>query len=252
MFRKYLGLSAVLALSLTAGCASLPPSPDERGVSVSQLVDAIQCELSMVAKDTERHGRPLKWNKFSATASLDLMIVDTRGASVGFTRSWPFSTNSAKLVAGGTGMTGVSTRVTNVELTIDIAKLTKAQTCDKPTGFPWTPGKLGIVEWLNTISNAIDTEDQTAATKAVYTIEFKITLDGDLQLDLTTPLWTPVTGKIGANREDTHKLSLTVSPTPQAPPKGKTKTQQAAENNRAILNDFTFRNLRVLDPRLLR
>jgi hypothetical protein len=208
--------SAIIFIALSvASCATLPPKPEDRGVAVEALVEAVQCELKAASLSSPKLTALL--SNYQAKAELELKLVDTNqaGASGQFVLPVSPETVSASF---GIGRSASSTRKTTISFVMDIKKLQTKPCNHLKSGLPATPLTLGLNDWVVSAFNAVDDKDSANVSEATYSLEFILTTDARGNVSVTA-FRIPASSLGGAiTRQDTHSLIVGMTPKQGEPP----------------------------------
>jgi hypothetical protein len=132
----------------------LPPEAD--GISVENIVDAVQCELAGIYE--RPHGIELR--DWAARVTLNLKVVNDAMAAPTLTVT-PTISSGTLTVPIGPDLEDQSTRVTEIVFDVHMHDLEpnsknarKLPNCPSYTGLPQAAYGLGVTDWLATVAAA--------------------------------------------------------------------------------------------------
>jgi hypothetical protein len=199
---------AVLAACAVSGCAALPPQTEYRGVSVNDLVDAVQCELRLGSHDGGQIAPNLK--DHVASAELELRLTDT--SNIGASAVWVAPTGPELLTASlGISSGGFAARTAKLEFSVELKNLHKKVCLHGRTGLPSVPDGLGLSNWVRSAFQAAREDDVTKVSEATYKLEFVLTQGANGGINVVSTKFRPAMIGGGASREDRHILTVTLA-----------------------------------------
>ena len=199
-------LAGTLAL---CGCATLPSTPTTRGLEISQVVDAIQCELASVYYRAPEISREME--QFTSKVELELRILNSTSATAEATVLVPISAGMATVTPSG-GFESSAGRISNLKFLVSMRALRKhlCATNDLtvfPTTIAQAQSSLGLTDWLLASLTAIERKDQADLDTMSYAIEFIVSPKANGALGLELVNWTPKLAA-GAGIKDTQTLNI--------------------------------------------
>lgn len=161
-------LSIVGACSLV-GCATVPPLP-ENGISVSEIVERVKCELALAVPDPQPPypTGPYQWMA-DWTAKVDLTLITNDQSAIipNATFIDPEQSSTIPLVGTfmrsfsfgvGAGLTNNAVRNETMSFTLSMAELRNKKyrgECNLPPGLDLY-GNLGLKEWIQSALSPVD------------------------------------------------------------------------------------------------
>jgi hypothetical protein len=208
-------IALAVSLGVTAtlgGCATLPPTPGEQGISVETIVDAVQCELREAYRTFAKRGRTL--DRLAALADMELKVVDDSSAGTTGT-AIVLVTDGTFTPSIGLGATGRATRTAKLQFAVDMKELGPS-TYDyckayPDTGLPEAPSRLGLARWIEEGYGAFEQTDVAQYRKLVYEIEFVVTVSANGGFALAVVRGTAGL-TAGVSRQNTHLLTIALAP----------------------------------------
>lgn len=214
---------AAMAAALAGGCATLPSSPNDEimGVSEKDIFRAVQCELN----EAKQRGRQLSRaiDSYDLKLELDLKLVNDTNAGASAVLVLP---QAPEVVSAGFGasLTGKARRQTVLTIEIDPRELPKKlakDACPKQSGLPETPLNLGVRDWAASTFGALDSGEKVVLTSGTYEIEFVLTRAANGSIGVVAHRVTAASFGLGASQASTHRLKLAATargdPVPTAP-----------------------------------
>ena len=212
---------SICGSALLAGCALHPGLPDERRISIAEVIERVQCEMK-AAYDANKGRHP--WLKnWAAGYVLSLERVDERSISFGGTIINTMSAGVLNL-AGKAGGGEKATETGNVSFTFNLPDLDHiaCAVSETPSRGIYFSGETGAAAWISRIADGIDEREKDLVTipdSFGHTIAFVVSGNGSI-----TPTWSAATGNATAtpllSRADTYNLKLGLVKIP-TPPKEK-------------------------------
>lgn len=231
MSRSIGGIAA--SLLLLGGCTGVPVLDIDSPLTVSEIIDRIQCE----SWNASRKHKTLK--KWGGAADLYLQVDDSAGLTPTLTFIRPLAEAGTQFAFGtSAAVRRTRQRVYNEKVQFNIGTL-NASYCNRAPGGYDLAGDLGIEDTLNIAMLSLDKDDQAAfaGKEAVgQTIQFIVTKN----ISGIGPTWTLTRfvgpgGLFGAERIDTHKLIVSFAPLTKG------GVDKAKTNNRDLLfNSLQF------------
>lgn len=201
-------------LSSLSACAALPPAPHERGISVEQIVEAVQCEIGSAAASSKSLQKLL--SGYRAKAELELKLIDTSQAGANALLVLP-SAPEVITASLGIGASASSSRKTTVSFGMDVQKLIQKTCGQSPTGMPSSPSSLGLRDWVISAFSAADINDRVSFAEATYTLEFILAANANGGVSVVANRIPNASLGASVNRQDTHTITVALSPK-QGPP----------------------------------
>jgi hypothetical protein len=199
-------LAGTLAL---CGCATLPSTPTTRGLEISQVVDAIQCELASVYYRAPEISREME--QFTSKVELELRILNSTSATAEATVLVPISAGTAAVTPSG-GFESSAGRISNLKFLVSMKALRKHLCATNnltvfPTTIAQAQSNLGLTDWLLASLTAIERKDHDDLDTMSYAIEFIVSPKANGALGLELVNWTPKMAA-GAGIKDTQTLNI--------------------------------------------
>jgi hypothetical protein len=212
-----------------AGCTALPDLPQQSAVSVSDVVNSINCEFKAAVLNERFVSEDKGW---LATSELKLQVVAAAGAELGLNLSSPLNPGTL-LVAVGGGYSGSADRTAGVTFET-VLKDPRIISCRKPSDQSDDPlvGNLGIHDWIAMLQESRDEvkDFSVFSHELKFTIERKGNIDPSFSL---VPLGSSKLGggaKIGGSRKHVHSLEISFKKNKDAPKNGKPSDRDSKEN----------------------
>jgi hypothetical protein len=207
-------LAAAISCATMCGCAILPPTELNDGISINRVVDRVKCELGKALEDN----RDLE--SWAGVITLTLEVDQTGSVVPSSSLTGPFNTGTYGLDISA-GVTGKSVQTSLVNVYFPVYELlTFANAC------PIAPKNqledtLGLHEWVE--RTLALRQDEGAAfkdkDKAIgYTLEFDLDLTAGITPGFT---FTRVSGKAGlsVDRKTVNTLEIALADAGIKPPK---------------------------------
>lgn len=212
---KHQNTVGMLFLLGLGGCASLPSSPQERGVSVKQLVDTIQCEVATAYRKNPKIERDLK--DFDGKIELEVVVHDETGAGATLAVAPPV-THGLTALNLNADASDTAKRTSKLAFWLHMKELGK-HFClaGLPAGLPELDGSFGLGAWLDDTVSAFDKGDHANLDEINYTLEFSIVRSAGGGLIIKAGVAT-LGAAATAKRTDGHTLKVAL--TPPAPTEG--------------------------------
>jgi hypothetical protein len=165
-----------IAASGLAGCAAVTEPPSADGVSVNNIVDAVQCELASVYRTTPEYADSVR--DWVAGVVLDLKVTNEAAAKPTVTLT-PVITGGTLTVPIGPDFDIQPMRQAEISFDVHMRDLKpgarakgKLPDCSQYTGMPEAPDGLGLGTWLATVAVAAGRPDFASLHGAVYEVKF--------------------------------------------------------------------------------
>jgi hypothetical protein len=199
-------LGATLAL---CGCATLPSTPTTRGLEISQVVDAIQCELASVYYRAPEISKEME--QFTSKVELELRILNSTSATAEAAVLVPITAGTATITPSGSFESSAG-RISNLKFLVSMKALRKHHCATDdlavfPTTIAQAQSNLGLTDWLLASLTAIERKDQADLDTMSYAIEFIVSPKANGALGLELVNWTPKLAA-GAGIKDTQTLNI--------------------------------------------
>ena len=211
----------VMPIVVLGGCAINPGLPDERRVSISDVMMRVQCELKAAyTGNVAKHPWLTDW---AAGYTLTLDRQDKVGVDVGGavlnTLSGGVLTLNGKV---GASETASETGIVSFGFYLrDLERVACSETQQHARGIYFS-GSTGVEAWFMRVADGIDessTDLVKTPTSFGHVIDFKVSGSGSI-----TPSWTAVAGNASGmaslTRSDQYNLKLGFTAIP-APPSNK-------------------------------
>jgi hypothetical protein len=199
----------VLPILVLGGCAINPGLPDERRVSIGEVIERVQCEMKAAyVANTVRHPWLRNW---AAGYTLSLEREDKRGLDLNGSIISALNPGTFSL-GGKVGLSETGTETGSVEFNFKLFALEKLDCESKPfdNRATYFTGSTGFEAWFQRVADGIDTRktDLIDEPKAFgHSLTFKVSGSGSI-----SPGWSLPTGSWGgspaASRLDTYILKV--------------------------------------------
>ncbi len=170
---KYMGmLSQVAVVFVLSACASVPNLPQQRSITVSDVVDRVNCELKEGAF-TARF-LMLDGKGWTAGTILKLKIVSQQNVGLDLNLASPLNPGAVTVSLGGS-QSGIADRTASVTFVNNLAEAEKITCKDGPDqdGVLLT-GNLGIYDWLQALK---ETKQYSNFNMKEFTYELEFTIE---------------------------------------------------------------------------
>lgn len=221
-----------------AGCTAVPDLPQQSAVSVSDVVNSINCEFKAAVLN-ERF--ITEGNGWLATSQLKLQVVAFAGAELGLNLSSPLNPGTL-LVAVGGGYSGSADRTAGVTFET-VLEDPRNISCREPSDQSNAPlvGNLGIHDWIAMLQGTRDKVKQFS----VFSQELKFTIErkGNIGPSFSVvPLGSSILGggaKIEGSRKHVHSLEISFKKNVLAPTKDGRPSLRDSKENMELLEKLT-------------
>ncbi|MGY4427762.1 hypothetical protein ACVWWO_000239 [Bradyrhizobium sp. F1.13.1] len=210
---SYRSLVTIVSAAALGGCAIIPPTERNDGISINRVVDRVKCELGRALADNP----PLE--SWAGVITLTLEVDQTGSVVPSTSLVGPFNTGTYGLDIGA-GVTGKSVQTSLVNIYFPVYEL-----LDFADACPVAPknqleDSLGLHEWVN---RTLSLKTQEGALfkdkdKAIgYTLEFDLDLTAGITPGFT---FTRVSGKTGlaVGRKTVNTLEIALADAGITPP----------------------------------
>ena len=206
-------LAAAVCCTMLCGCAIVPPTEQNDGISINRIVDRVKCELGMALRDNPALGT------WAGVITLTLEVDQTGSVIPSSSLTGPFSTGTYGLDISA-GVTGKSVQTSLVNVYFPVYELLAfADACPiAPTN--QLEDSLGLREWVKR-TLALRPDEGAAfkdKDKAIgYTLEFDLDLTAGISPGFT---FTRVSGKAGlsVDRKTVNTLEIALADAGISPP----------------------------------
>jgi hypothetical protein len=236
-YMRFASSAVVIAATCLGSCSSVAnfDLPNGyKGVTVRQIVDKIDCEISVAKNDNDqlrlKLDDPRNLNNWIAAVILTLQVDDGTGLQPTLTFIDPLRVAGTSFSFMATAqLSGSRQRVYTQTYSIDVSKVT-SDSCNRDWERFDLQGDLGIKEIAYMGLHALGSEataynatkDGKATDSIAGTIQFVLTKN----VSSVGPMWTLVHfkgpgGLFGASRVNTHKIAIAFAPNKRVPGGGR-------------------------------
>lgn len=213
-----------LPLLFATGCSIAPSLPSERRISITEVVDAVQCELAEAVKPYLNHPEH-GWLKNWAAGYILTLKVEDEASVVASSDFIDILSAGTLTVSANGGAAHFGNRTASIEFSLFLADL-DGYVCTRPEPRSrYFTGGTGLAEWMDRVVAARGADDRIQPpTKFGHSLDFAVKLNAGGGPAWVFATYRPKAG-LSASRKNTHTLAITFTERAKAPDRFGTKVQ---------------------------
>ncbi len=238
----------VCSAILVCGCASLPERPSQDGISVAEIVTAVQCELANVYRAS---GHAKLFDEYTAGVELHLKVTNDLQGSASASWTVPISANTLT-ASVGPSFGDTSFRDASLKFNVPMGNLKKDvrrdgtlnEKCQRGmTGLPQASTTLGLGDWLVDTANAVSENGVADMTSSGYLVDFIVVRGANGSIGFKTSRVNAIASLTPKNTvENNLNVGMLHNPAPTAlPAAAKASSRRVSPEIQRQLDDLLQR-----------